>query len=173
LGEDVRIIGYDFDRGDAYVDFYEAAGLEFQQAEHPYLLPFDDESIDVVVGSGVLEHVVSPAASLTELHRVLSTGGSLVITFLPNRWSWTEWLLRTSGSNFYHRRRYPRSSIGRLLLDHGFEPQVSGYHQFVPGQRGGQLGDAMWRWNSFLEQAVPAKYFSANLFAIAIKRRAI
>jgi ubiquinone/menaquinone biosynthesis C-methylase UbiE len=67
-------------------------------------LPFDDESFDVVVDSGVLEHVANPAASLTELHRVLAVGGIIVITFLPNRWSWTEWSLLTSGSQFHHRR---------------------------------------------------------------------
>lgn len=173
LGDGVRIIGYDFDRGDAYLPFYEAAQLDFHQADHPYVLPFADESVDVIVGSGVLEHVANPAASLTELHRVLAVGGVIVITFLPNRWSYTEWLLRTSGSRFHHRRRYTRSSMRRLLLDHGFEPQVDGYHQFVPGQRGGRLAAAMWRWNGWLEQAVPSKYFSANLYAVAVKRRAI
>lgn len=173
LGDDLRIVGYDFDRGDAYLPFYESARLEFRQADHPYLLPFDDQSFDVVVGSGVLEHVAQPAASLTELHRVLRVGGVFVITFLPNRWSWTECLLRISGSNHFHRRRYTLASIRRFLLDHGFETQADGFHQFVPGQRGGRLAESMWRWNGFLEQAVPSKYLSANLYAVAIKRRAI
>jgi hypothetical protein len=35
LGDDVRIIGYDFDRGDAYAPFYDSARLEFRQPTIP------------------------------------------------------------------------------------------------------------------------------------------
>ena len=173
LGDGLRLHGYDFDRGDAYQSFYEAADLEFRQAEHPFLLPYEDESMDAVLGSGVLEHAALPSRSLAELYRVVKVGGLMAITFLPNHLSWTEFLLRNGGSKSYHRRPYSPSMIKRLLLDHGFEPQAVGYHQFVPAQRGGRLAEQVWSLNRPLEKAIPTKYFCANIYALAVKRRAI
>lgn len=43
------------------------------------ILPFEDESFDIVVNSGVLQHTVNPAKALNELSRVLKRGGSLYL----------------------------------------------------------------------------------------------
>lgn len=44
-------------------------------------VPLPDESIDVVISYDVLEHVISPVASIAELFRVLKPGGSALLVF--------------------------------------------------------------------------------------------
>lgn len=41
--------------------------------------PFDDHSIKGIVGQDVFEHVANPVGFMTESHRVLESGGQLVI----------------------------------------------------------------------------------------------
>jgi ubiquinone/menaquinone biosynthesis C-methylase UbiE len=71
------------------VDVAEAA-LERARARHPSLefrlapvdgpLPLDDNSIDVVWASEVIEHVTDTASWLSEVRRVLVPGGRLLVT---------------------------------------------------------------------------------------------
>ena len=173
LGDGPRLLGYDFGRGDSFGEFYDYARLEFKEAEHTFRLPYADDSLDAVLGSGVLEHVAITTESLKELYRVLKVGGAFIITFLPNRLSYTDWLLRTTGSNAFHRRLYSRRLISELLLHHGFEPQVHGFHQFIPAQRGGKLANQMWFLNQYLERLWPFRNFCANQYVIAVKRSVI
>jgi SAM-dependent methyltransferase len=44
-------------------------------------VPLQDESVDVVVSYDVLEHVISPPASVKELFRVLRPGGTALLVF--------------------------------------------------------------------------------------------
>lgn len=171
FGDRIRILGYDFDRGDNYQEFHDYAGLDFTVAEHTYRLPYPDGSIDAIICSGVLEHAALPSQSLTELYRVMAPHGILVVSFLPNSWSYTEQILRWTGRG--HRRFYTRSTASRLLLDHGFDPQHVGYHQFVPAQRGAKFLNHLWFLNRMLEKTWPFRMFCANIYAIAIKRLAI
>jgi SAM-dependent methyltransferase len=74
VGNDV--IGIDVDR-----HALEAAaelGIETIWADAEEPLPFDDESLDVVVAGELLEHMRDPEALVTEAHRVLRPGGTLV-----------------------------------------------------------------------------------------------
>lgn len=48
------------------------------------MLPFTDESFDVVLINEVLEHVPNETTSLKEIYRVLKRGGTLIV-FSPNR----------------------------------------------------------------------------------------
>ena len=48
-------------------------------------LPLPDESVDVVVLNHIYEHVVDPAAVLTDIHRVLRPGGAVYLG-LGHRW---------------------------------------------------------------------------------------
>lgn len=47
-------------------------------------LPFDDQSVDLVVGCAILHHVPTPAAFISEIHRVLKPGGRMVIIGEPS-----------------------------------------------------------------------------------------
>lgn len=101
-------------------------------------LPFADGTFDVVVSYAVLEHVENETRALTELHRVLSKGGHLLVS-VPNKW----WVFETHGARlpllpwnrvpffswlpeFIHSRYalariYTRRRIIRLLQTNGFE----------------------------------------------------
>ncbi|MCP4192352.1 MAG: class I SAM-dependent methyltransferase [Planctomycetaceae bacterium] len=49
-----------------------------------YLIPYPDESFDVVVSNSVIEHIRDPNAFFAEVNRVLSPGG-LFVAKTPNR----------------------------------------------------------------------------------------
>ncbi|MEO1181022.1 MAG: bifunctional 2-polyprenyl-6-hydroxyphenol methylase/3-demethylubiquinol 3-O-methyltransferase UbiG [Cyanobacteria bacterium J06636_28] len=55
-------------------------------------LPFDDGCFDVVVCVDVLEHVESPAATVTEISRVLRPGGLFCFDTINRTWQ-SRWLM--------------------------------------------------------------------------------
>ena len=61
------------------------AGVLRPIARHPYRLPFEDRSCDVVFSVTVLEHVMDYDTALAEIARVLKPGGISVHIF-PSRW---------------------------------------------------------------------------------------
>ena len=180
-GTDVKIYGCDIEPLD-YRAFYDFAGLEYTQLTHPHRLPYDDNTFDVVVGGGVLEHVANDSESLKELWRVIRPNGYFIMSFLPNRYSYTEWLNRTLG-NTHHPRLYTHREILHMLIHHGFMPVRSGYHQLVPTlstPNGGifdarfanRLVETLFGLNSVLERLWPLNRLSANIYAVAQKRLA-
>ncbi len=56
-------------------------------------LPFRDETFDIAVSYGVLEHVTDHARMVSEMTRVLKPGGRLLIytTCRRDRWTWHWW----------------------------------------------------------------------------------
>jgi len=46
---------------------------------NPFVLPFEDETFDLVVSGQMLEHSANPFKSVAEMHRVLKTGGRLAL----------------------------------------------------------------------------------------------
>ncbi len=94
-------------------------------------LKFSDSEFDVVYAFGVMEHVNfdEPMGRtqrdldfLRELHRVLKPGGRLFLSYIPNRYSWTEAMarrLRGLGI-FAHRQLYRVGELVRLLETAGF-----------------------------------------------------
>jgi len=74
-------------------------------------LPFADGSFNHVLCTEVLEHVSSPAAFLADLHRVLCSGGSLILT--------VPWAARLHHlPHDYH--RFTRYGLSALLNSVGF-----------------------------------------------------
>ena len=59
---------------DLYEAFFEYSGLRYRRLEHSNLLPYEDSTFDMVIASGVLEHVPMDYESLKELYRVLKLG---------------------------------------------------------------------------------------------------
>jgi SAM-dependent methyltransferase len=164
-GDSVELHGCDFYPEDMFPNFHHFADLKYRQLTNPFILPYDDASFDAVIGTGVLEHTANDSESLKELHRILKEEGILVLTFLPNRLSYTEFLSRRLQWP-HHRRLYGLRAARALMLHHGFEPLVLDYHQMVPGQQLQRLFGRFWFINSFLERAWPLNRLSSNLMMV-------
>ncbi len=157
--------------------YHEACGPSYAQIQHPWKLDYPDHHFDAVLASGTLEHVPNDAQSLTELWRVLKPNGALLITHLPNRYFWTEFVSRSLFPQQAHRRRYDLRETRNILLHHGFEPLEAGYHQFTPSSL-----PVTWRRRSMvwalevlqpiniLEQISILNRFSATLWILAGRR---
>jgi SAM-dependent methyltransferase len=182
LGDGVEIHGCDVDPLE-YRPFFDFSGLKYSQLSHPYRLPYEDNCFDTVIGSGVLEHVPIDSESLKELYRVIQPLGCFVMTHLPNRYSYTEWLNRRLG-NPHHIRLYSLAEALHMFIHHGFRPTAFGYHQMVPSlssPAGGifdlpvanRLVESLFGLNSFLERLWPVNKLSTNIFVIGRKELAI
>jgi SAM-dependent methyltransferase len=181
-GAEVEIHGCDVGPLE-YRAFYDFSGLKYSQLTHPYRLPYDDSSFDAVIGSGVLEHVPIDSESLKELYRIIRPQGHFIITHLPNKYSYTEWLNRRLG-NPHHLRLYSLSEALNMLIHHGFLPIIFGYHQMVPSlssPAGGvfdspfsnRLVESLFSLNASLEKLWPLNKLSTNVFVVAKKVEAV
>lgn len=177
FGERVELHGCDVCDAREYAAFHERCGLHYVRLAHPWRLDYPDAHFDGVLAGGTLEHVPNDGASLTELWRVLKPGGALLITHLPNRGSWTEFVSRRRFPAQAHHRRYALHAFRRRLLHYGFEVVAGGHHQLAPSSL-----PAAWR-KPWLERALalaqpmnafenvwPLRRFSATLWCVARKR---
>jgi SAM-dependent methyltransferase len=78
-------------------------------------LPADDASVDVVLCTMVLEHVVDPRKVLAEARRVVKPGGRLVLT-VPSVWPAHE-----MPHDYW---RFTRSGLEQLLGEFEFEGEI-------------------------------------------------
>ncbi|MEO8672699.1 MAG: class I SAM-dependent methyltransferase [Tahibacter sp.] len=178
IGESLQLDGCDVCAPQEYADFHALSAMRYQQIRHPWTLEYADQSFDAVFAGGTLEHVPNDGASLTELWRVIKTDGRLLITHLPNRYSWSECLSRRWFPAQAHQRRYHLKSMRERLLQHGFEPLRWGYHQIAPASlperwrqspRLARLIDALQGFNRF-ERIAPFNRLSATLWFVARRR---
>jgi SAM-dependent methyltransferase len=179
-GEEVQIEACDLDVGGGYQAFFDFAQLRYTRLTHPYQLPYENDQFDAVIGGGVLEHVPNDSESLKELYRILRPGGHFVMTMLPNKYSYTEWLNRRL-KNPHHMRRYKLSEIHHMFMHHGFHPVAFGFHQMIPslssGLRGGifdlslanKLAERLFGLNSILERMPPLNRIATNIFMVGKK----
>jgi len=177
-GPGVELHGCDVDEAE-YPAFFDYAGLKYTQLVHPYSLPYESNLFDAVIGSGVLEHVPNDSESLKELYRVIRPGGFFIMTFLPNKYSYTEWINRRLG-NPHHLRLYSLGRAKDVFMHHGFLPVRSGYHQIIPtlsSPKAGifdlrvanQLVERAFSLNSFFEKLWPLNKLSTNIFVVGKK----
>lgn len=117
---------------DDFSVFHDYARLSFKQLTHVYELPYEDQSFDAVLSSGVLEHVAFEFESVREIWRVLKDDGLLFVTFLPNSTSLTENVSRLIGSFGGHNRLYDLARTKNMFLRSGFVVERCGFHQVLP-----------------------------------------
>ena len=67
-------------------------------------LDFPDDTFDVVYSHGVLHHTVDTVKAISEVHRVLKSGGEAII-MLYNRISWFNLVAVLSGTNVEHAKK--------------------------------------------------------------------
>ena len=177
-GTEVELHGCDVDAGE-YHAFYDFARLKYSQVTHPYLLPYEDNFFDVVMGSGVLEHVPNDSASLVELYRIIRPGGYFIVNMLPNKYSYTEWMNRRL-RNPHHLRLYSLAEAKHMFMHHGFLPVRLGYHQMIPtlsSPKGGvfdcpsanRLVEKLFSLNPLIERLWPINRLSTNIFIVGKK----
>jgi SAM-dependent methyltransferase len=106
-------------------------------------LPFDDESVDVVLAGEIIEHIVDTEAFLREIRRVLRPGGAVVLS-TPNILWWKHRLALAAGrypdaldyrtrygNDFGHVRIFTPMLMRGLLEETGFvEVHVVGKRLF-------------------------------------------
>jgi SAM-dependent methyltransferase len=95
-------------------------------------LPYEAGQFDVVVGSGVLEHVAMDYESLREIHRVLKPWGLFVVTYYPYEYSLHEWWLRRVRKERFHQRRSTPRALEILLKRAGLVPFEMTSHYVLP-----------------------------------------
>jgi 2-polyprenyl-3-methyl-5-hydroxy-6-metoxy-1,4-benzoquinol methylase len=116
--------------------------LDVRLAEPEAALPFEDSSFDVVWAGEVIEHVADTSRWLSEVRRVLRSGG-LVLLSTPDHGPLSRLWMALSRSAFEarldprsdHLRFYTRRALADLLVDFGFEDVVVVGAGGLPGAR--------------------------------------
>lgn len=103
-------------------------GLDLRLVEPEAPLPLEDSSFDVVWAGETIEHVADTALWLSELRRVLRSGGLLLLSTPdhgPMSRLWMALSRRAFEARFDphsdHLRFYTRRALAALLADFGFE----------------------------------------------------
>ena len=97
-----------------YTPIADYANINVIPLKHEYILPFSDESFDVVLSFGVLEHVPYDKESLIEINRILKTNGLFFCFWLPYKYSWRNKLIHIKG-DYYHNHLYDSNIVKQLL----------------------------------------------------------
>lgn len=147
------------------IDEYE---IKVDMLQHDWELPYDDQSFDIIVSFGVLEHVKNDRESLSEIHRVLKSGGHFVVFFLPNLFSWSQWLARIRG-DWYHDRLYSITSISEMLSENNIQVEHIWRGQLFPKNRFGDY-NILEKLDRFLTNFTPLSLISTNIELIGTKK---
>lgn len=104
-------------------------GLELREGDAENL-PFDNESLDGVLLSGLVHHFPDPRLLAAEVHRVLKYNGYFV-AFDPNRMNPFMWLYRDRASPFYsplgateNERPILARRVAQVFRNEGFRVQT-------------------------------------------------
>jgi 2-polyprenyl-3-methyl-5-hydroxy-6-metoxy-1,4-benzoquinol methylase len=138
-------------------------GIQVTPLQHEYILPYDSESVHVLLSVGVLEHVSNERASLAEISRVLKPRGVFFCFFLPARLSWTQQISRWRGDN-YHDRLYTKKRVRRMLQSTGMEVLDIWYRQMLPKNSVRYPNFRLFeRMDQYLTERTLLRYFATNL----------
>jgi SAM-dependent methyltransferase len=98
------------------VAFCQERGLHDVRQAGLETLPFGPGEFDLLLACDVLEHVEDDGGALTELRRVASAGGMLLITVPAYQWMWTE-----HDVQLHHFRRYTLRNLRFRVRDAGWD----------------------------------------------------
>lgn len=113
-----NVIGVDISMGSIRYASKSCDSMKFVSCDIENL-PIRDQSVDVVMFSGVLHHFEDLDQSLKETYRVLKTNGYL-FAFEPNSWNPCMWLYRSKSSPFH-------SQVGRTENERLISPKEMRY----------------------------------------------
>ena len=136
-------------------------------------LPFESETLSVVLMAELIEHLFTPSAVLAECHRVLKPGGVIILT-TPNLATLQDRLRFLLGRSprqvdclhpylQLHIRPFTASSLRRLLDSAGFTTTA-----LKSNHVGWELPSGRWVQSRFLARVVPTL---GGSLVIAARRR--
>ena len=108
-------------------------------------LPYPDESLGAYISLGVMEHFEEGCSeAMAEAHRVLRPGGLMFFTVPmenifrkiiahPLRFLYLGWRRNRGDEIHFAEYRYTRREVEDLLRKHGFEPVLTDWDDFEPG----------------------------------------
>ena len=142
--------------------------IDLVPLRHDYILPFEDNSFDVVVSFGVLEHVNNDFESLKEVNRILKPGGAFFFFFLPFWLSWSQRLAHLRG-DYYHSRLYRLNDFKSMSERAGFEVGQVWHGQLFP-KNGFGFHKGAEKLDRILTNHTPLRYFATNLEGFLIAK---
>ena len=94
-------------------------------------LPYEDDSIDIVHGNGVLEHIENHEKAFSELARVIRKGGKIILS-VPNKFRPDGSLLNKTMRHYeYTQKEFTISELKKLCESNGLRVvEVFGYGVF-------------------------------------------
>ncbi len=100
-------------------------GYEVEQFDATQPMPFTDETFDAVTALDVIEHNADDMAILRDSHRVLKSGGHIIITVPAFMFLWTHNDVLNA-----HVRRYTGGELRQKLTEVGFQVRRMSYNNF-------------------------------------------
>lgn len=94
------------DISDDAIKYMQSLGFENTTKVDGILLPFEDDSFDIVAAFDVLEHIEDDVEALKEWRRVLKPSGHILVTVPAYQWLWSQ-----HDVSLQHYRRYTRKSL--------------------------------------------------------------
>lgn len=104
------------------INFCKKRDLKNISRGNVYALPYFNNSYDLVIGLGILEHLRFPNFALAEFKRVLKKGGIFITTIPAYNCLWT-----TADDNYGHKRRYTIEEVRGLFTETGFKIKKLSY----------------------------------------------
>lgn len=149
----------------------EKSDIPFQKLEHEFKLSFPDNSFEVVVSFGVLEHVSNETESLKEIYRILKPGGLFFCFNLPYFYSYGQKLAHLRG-NYYHDRLYLESMIKEIAKKNNFELLDYWHLGFFPKNTVNYYGLTKFveKVDQFLTRNTPLRYLATSLNFLGMKK---
>ena len=96
--------------------------FEIRKGSLPHDIPFDAQTFDLISALDILEHVPEDQSSLHSLRNFLRPKGWLLITVPPFSFLWS-----SHDEDHYHKRRYNKTQLLRIVQNAGFSPVMVTY----------------------------------------------
>jgi SAM-dependent methyltransferase len=151
-----------------YTPIVDFAKINVIPLRHEYILPFADESFNVVLSFGVLEHVSNDKQSLVEINRILKPNGLFFCFWLPYKYSWKQRREQIKGSH-YHDRLYDINKIKHLLNETQFNLMDYWYRDLLPKRYAPPFYREIENFDNWLCRNTFLKYFASNIEFVANK----
>jgi len=152
-----------------YTPIADFAKINIVPLKHEYLLPFDNETFDIVISFGVLEHVPNDKQSLMEINRILKPNGLFFCFWLPYKYSWKQKREQLKGSH-YHDRLYDIKKIKHLLDETKYVLSDYWYRDLFPKRYAPSFYRKIENIDNWFCKNTLLKYFASNIEFVAKKR---